>query len=186
MNIEQERGEKLNSIYKKYGDCDHSKTEVRIRTFKNGSIHYVNQCIVCGHAGTSISKHAALSLNIELKPFDDDLQSKREQQRNAEIEMVTKEYGTKKEANRQDFLAWYNSYLNSQEWKRKRNLVLKRDNYICQGCLLSKATQVHHLTYKHVGEELLFELVSICDTCHEVAHRDDPDSSVELFDGDGF
>lgn len=60
----------------------------------------------------------------------------------------------------------YIPYLKSKEWKTKRLLVLKRDNYVCQSCLKSKATEVHHLTYKHVFNEPLFELVSICNPCH--------------------
>lgn len=64
----------------------------------------------------------------------------------------------------------YNAYLSSVAWKRKRSLVLERDNYVCQGCMQQRATQAHHLTYAHVGHELLFELVSVCDTCHHTLH----------------
>lgn len=58
-------------------------------------------------------------------------------------------------------------YLASDEWKWRRQMVLERDNYLCQGCLTNRATQVHHLTYKHWRNELLFELVSVCDGCHD-------------------
>jgi 5-methylcytosine-specific restriction endonuclease McrA len=34
------------------------------------------------------------------------------------------------------------------------------------GCQ-SRATQVHHLTYRHLGNEPLFELMAICRDCHE-------------------
>jgi 5-methylcytosine-specific restriction endonuclease McrA len=62
----------------------------------------------------------------------------------------------------------YTPYLNSIEWKEKRNKVLIRDKYICQSCLTNRATQVHHLTYAHVFNEPLFELTSICVPCHEL------------------
>jgi hypothetical protein len=62
----------------------------------------------------------------------------------------------------------YIPYLKSKEWKVKRLLVLERDNYLCQACLKSKATEVHHLTYKHVFNEPCFELVSICNPCHKL------------------
>lgn len=61
---------------------------------------------------------------------------------------------------------WYGEYLRSKEWKNKRQMVLNRDSFICQGCLSKKATQVHHLSYAHVGNEPLFELVSLCENCH--------------------
>lgn len=48
--------------------------------------------------------------------------------------------------------------------------MLTRDNYLCQGCRVRRATQVHHLTYDHVGNEFLFELVAICETCHTRLH----------------
>jgi len=71
-------------------------------------------------------------------------------------------------------MAWrneYDDYLNSENWRNKRAIVLKRDKYLCQGCFVNKATQVHHLSYKNVGDELLFQLISICDVCHEKCHE---------------
>ena len=38
---------------------------------------------------------------------------------------------------------YYREYLKSDDWKRKRYVVLKRDNWICQYCG-GKAEQVHH------------------------------------------
>lgn len=40
----------------------------------------------------------------------------------------------------------YREYLKSDAWKRKRYVVLKRDNWTCQLCG-AKATQVHHKKY---------------------------------------
>ena len=65
----------------------------------------------------------------------------------------------------------YLSYLRTDDWKDKRRAVLFRDRGICQGCLKAEATQVHHRTYEHLYEELLFELVSLCDSCHRRCHR---------------
>ncbi len=70
----------------------------------------------------------------------------------------------------------YTAYLNSPEWKARRSLVLKRAKNICEGCLLASAVQVHHTTYEHVRNELLFELVALCTSCHNRAHdgKDSP------------
>lgn len=73
------------------------------------------------------------------------------------------------------------AYLQSQTWRIKRKRVLERCGGACEGCRDQRATQVHHLTYKHWGRELLFELVALCDECHAVCHEDrvaTPDSAA--------
>jgi len=67
---------------------------------------------------------------------------------------------------------YYHEYLKSDEWQRKRYIVLRRDNYTCVYCG-NKATQVHHLKYakNRIGKEPIEWLVSVCDECHEKRHR---------------
>ncbi|WP_430969077.1 HNH endonuclease [Spongiimicrobium sp. 2-473A-2-J] len=64
-----------------------------------------------------------------------------------------------------------NTYLKSDEWKRKRYVVLKRDNWKCVYCG-KRATQVHHKKYakKNIGKEPIKWLVSICKSCHDKLH----------------
>jgi cbb3-type cytochrome oxidase subunit 3 len=64
-----------------------------------------------------------------------------------------------------------NVYLLSDEWKRKRYVVLKRDNWTCV-CCGAPATQVHHKRYarKNIGKEPIEWLVSVCDDCHNSLH----------------
>ena len=64
----------------------------------------------------------------------------------------------------------YSEYLLSEKWYEIRKKVLKRDNYTCQGCLEQKAEEVHHKTYLHLFDELLFDLVSVCKSCHNKIH----------------
>ena len=66
---------------------------------------------------------------------------------------------------------YYNEYLKSDEWKRKRYVVLKRDNWKCKYCG-AKATQVHHLKYAkyQIGKEPIKWLVSVCRPCHRKKH----------------
>jgi hypothetical protein len=63
-------------------------------------------------------------------------------------------------------------YLNSEEWQRKRYIVLKRDNWRCVYCG-EKATQVHHKKYskRNIGKEPIRWLVSVCKSCHESLHH---------------
>ncbi len=77
----------------------------------------------------------------------------------------------RREKNRIARRDYYREYLKSDAWKRKRYVVLKRDNWKCQICG-DKATQVHHLKYaKHqIGKEPIDWLISICVPCHKEQH----------------
>ena len=63
-------------------------------------------------------------------------------------------------------------YLKSDDWKRKRALVLKRDGHRCIYCGL-RANQVHHKRYapRNIGREPIEWLVSLCESCHRKEHR---------------
>jgi 5-methylcytosine-specific restriction endonuclease McrA len=63
--------------------------------------------------------------------------------------------------------ARYQVYLRSPVWAERRRKVLDRASGTCEGCLSARATEVHHVTYAHVGEEFLWELRAICRSCHE-------------------
>jgi 5-methylcytosine-specific restriction endonuclease McrA len=66
--------------------------------------------------------------------------------------------------------SWYADYLRSPQWRAIRQKVLRRANGACEGCGDAVATQVHHITYKNVGNEFLWELRAICDDCHDRCH----------------
>lgn len=74
-----------------------------------------------------------------------------------------------KRKRRRDY--YRNVYLKSDAWKRKRYVVLKRDNWKCVYCG-KRATQVHHKRYakKNIGKEPIKWLVSVCKYCHEKSH----------------
>ena len=64
----------------------------------------------------------------------------------------------------------YNEYMNSPEWKVKREKRLKIDGGVCQVCE-RKATEVHHLTYENLKHEEMNDLVSLCRQCHNKAEE---------------
>lgn len=69
----------------------------------------------------------------------------------------------------------YSDYLESDLWKVIRELILKRDKFLCQskGCT-NKAIQVHHLAYTMnvmIGRNPGL-LVSLCRECHESCELD--------------
>jgi hypothetical protein len=68
---------------------------------------------------------------------------------------------------------YYNNvYLKSDDWRRKRYVVLKRDNWRCDYCGAETA-QVHHKRYSrwNIGTEPIDWLVSVCNDCHESLHH---------------
>ena len=64
----------------------------------------------------------------------------------------------------------YDLYLQSKEWKQKRSEVLFRDGHCCQLCGDEENLRVHHLTYNRIGDEALFDLVTLCSYCHANEH----------------
>jgi 5-methylcytosine-specific restriction endonuclease McrA len=64
----------------------------------------------------------------------------------------------------------YHAYLASPKWKAKRDAVFQRENGLCQGCREEPIEHVHHMTYTHCGDELLYQLIGLCGTCHNKSH----------------
>jgi hypothetical protein len=65
------------------------------------------------------------------------------------------------------------TYLKSDDWKKKRAVVLNRDGYRCQ-CCGGRATHVHHKKYarRNIGKEPIEWLVAVvCKSCHERQHE---------------
>lgn len=76
------------------------------------------------------------------------------------------------ETNRKHRRDYYREYLKSDEWKRKRYVVLRRDDWRCVYCG-NRATQVNHKKYSkyNIGKEPIDWLVSVCKSCHDSLHR---------------
>ncbi len=68
----------------------------------------------------------------------------------------------------------HREYLKTPKWLAKRSAVIKRSGHHCEGCgvYLGEKGHVHHLTYDHWQDEFLFELLYICQSCHEKIHKE--------------
>lgn len=132
-----------------------------------GNFRVQNICTDCHTTHGSFIKQAGLNLNeirtIEKAKYDlwRDSMSRKCYERMVKLNDQHQDYMKVK------WLKQHNVYLNTPEWRTKRADVLKRDNYICQACLKERATEVHHLNYDHYGKEPLFELISVCKSCHQ-------------------
>ena len=66
----------------------------------------------------------------------------------------------------------YYEYLQSPEWDEKRKAKLKEADYRCQLCNANgQAINVHHRTYDRVFNELLTDLIALCEDCHRKFHN---------------
>lgn len=69
-------------------------------------------------------------------------------------------------------------FYKSKQWKRKREIILRRDEYQCQECRrygkVTPATTVHHIFPLEIYPELKLvndNLISLCNKCHESMHN---------------
>jgi 5-methylcytosine-specific restriction endonuclease McrA len=150
--------------------CEHRNQRIVWTKYANDGSEYQkrqlrNYCDDCGRLVGGALKHSlAIADTPEL--------SREEATR---PERLWREYAQQREIERrrhdEQWRASYEAYLLSPEWDDKRALVLKRAKGICEGCGEVPATEVHHLSYTHVGNEFLWQLVAVCRGCHARVHN---------------
>jgi len=72
-------------------------------------------------------------------------------------------------------------YIDSKEWKSIRNRRIIIDESKCVLCKKNHRLNVHHLTYKRMYQEHLFDLITLCCNCHRAVHRWDPPKNTPCF-----
>lgn len=156
-----------------YLKCDCDRTAIRIRTQSNGVRIYAEQCLDCGRQLRAVSKNSPEILEMpERVPFDTELATRwRERESALRQERIAAREAAQQEKN-SEWWQRYTAYLQTTDWRLKRQAVMTRANNWCEGCRARNATQVHHLSYAHVFNEFLFELVAVCDTCHQRIHAE--------------
>jgi 5-methylcytosine-specific restriction endonuclease McrA len=151
--------------------CQHVETEQRNKPDKNGRPLVARQCVTCGERvgevipAKELSRHQIAGLPLWNKDLEQaywrQMLGEAYQQRESE-RMRTLEQA-----------AWrrkYDAYLSTSKWKALREKVLLRAKGLCEGCGERRATQVHHLTYERLGNEMLFDLVAVCHDCQKQIH----------------
>ena len=156
-------------------DCKHSQTRNCIFTARNGVTSIRIQCLRCGDKVGDISKRSMIDVVGQLPAWD---QTIRDRWCKWISEQWARKHQEEREREKAVFDEWYGRYLLTPQWRSKRDQVLVRDKYLCQGCLLRRATQVHHLTYVRVGREMLFDLISVCEFCHDAIHAKDEEGGA--------
>ncbi|SRR6266849_6211614 len=150
--------------------CEHLEVEVRQRRDGGGASHFYRQCIECGRSVGSALKKTPELTNSPL--WKDDHEAKYEADRKSQYNRILQKHIRKQKSGGDGFKREYDIYLSTPSWQAKRAKVMKRAGGLCEGCLERNATQVHHLTYDHIFDEFMFELVAVCDECHARLHAD--------------
>lgn len=65
----------------------------------------------------------------------------------------------------------YYEYIHSPEWFTRTEPVRKRNNGLCECCMMRYGNCVHHRTYQRLGEELEIDLLHVCIYCHRMIHK---------------
>ena len=122
--------------------------------------------------GTSINTPFSKNLNDTFYQAFLRAQERNRKVRQKEIDKVREQANSIRELHYAKPNRWplYQEYLQSREWKQKRSEVLFRDGHSCQLCGDEEDLQIHHLTYNRVGDEALFDLVTLCSHCHAKEH----------------
>jgi 5-methylcytosine-specific restriction endonuclease McrA len=165
--------------------CEHKIQEVRRGTNKGGGPVIRKQCLSCGQLiGNALPRQPDAH---ELNAIDEEMNENYESQRTAAKEIIDSKFAKIQlerwkgnEKGQSYYQQAHAAYLKSREWKERRELVMQRSNGTCEGCRLKSASEVHHLTYINWGNEFLFELVALCENCHDRIHaKGDHEALVE-------
>lgn len=65
----------------------------------------------------------------------------------------------------------YHRYLQTDEWRERRAVAIRKAGGRCQVCNGSDRLEVHHRTYERFGAELEDDLTVLCEDCHGLYER---------------
>ena len=151
-------------------ECSHEESTPMIVKIADGRPQVYRICTNCGdRIGTAMSQKDKEWVD-SLPQLPDELKGNYQARRAQEKREVALRVAREQFAERGRFTKAYQDYIASPMWKQKRSKVLERCEGVCEGCREQEATEVHHLTYEHFGNEFLFELVGLCEGCHHRWH----------------
>ena len=149
-----------------YEDANNWQTEVY------GTSKLVAFCTLCGRKGPYMRPDNTFAAGLrrvtkaEAEKILADIAVRRQQEWDIRSAASQAKFAGEREQRDAD----RRQYLRSDAWAELRRAILRRDKWLCQGCLKATATQVHHLTYANLYNELCFQLVSLCADCHRKVH----------------
>lgn len=160
-------------------DCEHDYGTFKVE-YSTGMIQVITKCIKCGKFKKAHKKREFNLDNLGFydasaeKKYHQNLQRARIQFRHKQ-ELIRLE--EKKQNNSWNIQKWYEGYLYSKMWKRKRSWIFERSEGKCERCG-NPAAQVHHKTYERLGYENPEDLMAVCLSCHGKEHSENPGLNI--------
>lgn len=74
--------------------------------------------------------------------------------------------------------SFYQEYIHSDAWQRRRKRAIKRAGGKCQRCGSTERLEAHHLTYARLGREKPADLIVLCHACHQAEHSPHADAGA--------
>jgi hypothetical protein len=154
-----------------YIHCRHDRKQLRLRTLKGGRTSLFFQCLVCGQAVGAAQAKTLPPLG-SAPTWDVVLEKRFTGVRDRFHEACRANHEAAVAAEQAAWEELYARHVNpgNPAWQRLRRKVLGRCDGVCEGCMERPAVHLHHLTYAHLGNELLFELRAVCLDCHRILH----------------
>lgn len=174
----EEFSRKLDEIEDEF-KCGHSNWNRCIKHTSDGRIQIVKQCKKCGlQVGGAESQRGIDISNLDLPLWNGNLHSNFLEQKRIRIAML-------QDANNGQWHKQYETYLQSEQWKNLRRLVLARDDYTCQNCFcqVDESANIHHLSYQGYnthGFSFAWECITLCRKCHAAWHGKEERESFEM------
>ena len=147
--------------------CLHNRKDICFILSTNGKKHFYYFCKNCGEKMQPQQKHEYVEVFYDLNKineYDDKIKTYFNECIQNRIKVLTEKW---EELRNQE----YRNYLTTYAWADKRAKVLQRAKFTCEGCGTNPATQVHHLHYRRIYKEMLFDLVAVCEQCHQQIHE---------------
>jgi len=142
-------------------DCSHpSGAWVRVAT-RQGGYEVRRQCQDCGQVEETVRTPRAGDGQIAWV----------DQALAATYESNNLERSTRRARNKIAWRKLFQDYVESQEWKNRTGLVMRRNLDACEGCYHPAVTVIHR-SFENVGNEPLWDLAAVCRNCEKKYSRD--------------
>lgn len=146
------------ALLERMNSCKCERKELRWAMASNNVKYYRYQCVNCFRQSQNVSKVYAKGNERPLVVVQGDAWNSPEKIQER-VELARARWQQRENERI--------AYMQTPKWRAKREAVMRRDNGVCQACLSARASDVHHLTYNHLFDEPLFDLIAVCRPCHD-------------------
>ncbi len=163
--------ERLEMILEAGCTCGGEAGTLTKRKLSNGVWIVALQCDNCGSAKSTGLKRIHFQSFESFPLFDEDLSERYLEKLRQSLPPIE----IKRQTDDVEWQRRYDEFLNSREWTTIRNLVIARDECICQACgqvNRPNNLRAHHLSYGYGFAPPLWLLVTVCADCHDRLHAD--------------